>query len=272
MVKDVSYTNLKYEFSGVEHRYSENVHILGNPYTQSLLTKLCRPETVQPELNQLVAKVYHELLIETVNLFFPRITETVETRMKEFIPQGELDVEIIDRETRAVCVNLARAGTWPSHMCFDELSTLLKPANVRQDHFFMNRKTNDAGEVIGVDVSGSKIGGDIDKTIVLFPDPMGATGGSLSHAIDHYKNNVEGKELLFVALHLIITPEFVKTLSEKHPEVKIMTLRLDRGLSDSEVLSTVPGTHPEKERGLTDIQYIVPGAGGVGEILNNSFV
>jgi uracil phosphoribosyltransferase len=101
---------------------------------------------------------------------------------------------------------------------------------------------------------------------------MGATGGSLSHAIDHYKKSIKGKELFFVGLHLIITPEFIKTITQNHPEVKIIALRLDRGLSDEETLQTIPGTHPEKERGLTDIQYIAPGAGGVGEILNNSFV
>ncbi|MCO4795029.1 MAG: hypothetical protein KC493_15035, partial [Bacteriovoracaceae bacterium] len=153
-----------------------------------------------------------------------------------------------------------------------ELSTLLTPTNVRQDHFFMNRKTNEAGEVVGVDVSGSKIGGDIDNAAVLFPDPMGATGGSLCHAIDHYKENVEGKGQLFLALHLIITPEFIQKVTKEHPDVKIFALRCDRGLSDSDVLATVLGTHPEKESGLTDIQYIVPGAGGVGEVLNNSFV
>ena len=272
MVADSQYKNIKYEFSGVEHLYGENVRIFSNPYTQSLLAKLCRPQTVQPELNQLVAKLYHELLIETVNLFFPRKIEKVTTRMKEFVPQGELEIEIVDRNVRAVTVNLARAGTWPSHMCFDELSALLTPANVRQDHFFMNRKTNEAGEVVGVDISGSKIGGDIEKAIVLFPDPMGATGGSLSHAIDHYKKNVKGKELVFVGMHLIITPEFIETLTNEHPEVKIMALRLDRGMSDSDVLDSIPGTHKERESGLTEIQYIVPGAGGVGEILNNSFV
>ena len=33
-----------------------------------------------------------------------------------------------------------------------------------------------------------------------------------------------------------------------------------------------PGTLPEGERGLDDHQYIVPGAGGLGEVLNNSWV
>ncbi|MEI8254618.1 MAG: hypothetical protein WCJ30_03005, partial [Deltaproteobacteria bacterium] len=39
-----------------------------------------------------------------------------------------------------------------------------------------------------------------------------------------------------------------------------------------DVLATVPGTHPDRERGLDDRQYIVPGAGGLGELLNNAWI
>ena len=53
---------------------------------------------------------------------------------------------------------------------------------------------------------------------------------------------------------------------------RVYALRLDRGLSDDDVLQTVPGTYWDRERGLTDHQYIVPGGGGLGEVLNNSFV
>ena len=38
---------------------------------------------------------------------------------------------------------------------------------------------------MGSNIGGAKIGGDIDDAFVLFPDPMGATGGSLSTAISH---------------------------------------------------------------------------------------
>ena len=57
-----------------------------------------------------------------------------------------------------------------------------------------------------------------------------------------------------------------------HPDIVIYALRLDRGLSPADVLATVPGTRWDEERGLNDHQYIVPGAGGVGEILNNAWV
>ena len=35
---------------------------------------------------------------------------------------------------------------------------------------------------------------------------------------------------------------------------------------------TVPGERWAEENGLTDQHYIVPGGGGLGEIMNNSFV
>ncbi|MCY4523388.1 MAG: hypothetical protein OXB84_01485, partial [Halobacteriovoraceae bacterium] len=88
----------------------------------------------------------------------------------------------------------------------------------------------------------------------------------------HYKKEVEGKALGYIALHLIITPEYISRMKKEHPDLRIFSLRLDRGLSSEEILNTIPGTKPQEEIGLNEKQYIVPGAGGVGEILNNSFV
>ncbi len=75
-----------------------------------------------------------------------------------------------------------------------------------------------------------------------------------------------------VCLHLIVTPEYVRRLTTDHPDVAIYALRLDRGLSAPEVFSTAPGELWEKERGLDDRQYIVPGGGGMGEVMNNAYV
>jgi len=101
---------------------------------------------------------------------------------------------------------------------------------------------------------------------------MGATGSTLETAYDIYENKVEGKVQKFISAHLIITPEFLRKALKACPNLIIYAVRLDRGLSDSDVLKTVPGTNWENERGLNEKQYIVPGAGGLGEILNNSFV
>jgi uracil phosphoribosyltransferase len=75
-----------------------------------------------------------------------------------------------------------------------------------------------------------------------------------------------------IAVHLIVTPEYLRHVRQHHPEVVVYALRLDRGLSPPDVLETLPGERWAEERGLTDHHYIVPGAGGLGEIMNNSFV
>jgi uracil phosphoribosyltransferase len=101
---------------------------------------------------------------------------------------------------------------------------------------------------------------------------MGATGSSMSAAVDTYKGSVDGEPVKLIALHLIVTPEYLKRVSETHPELIVYALRLDRGLSDEAVLRTVPGTFWDREVGLDDRGYIVPGAGGLGEVINNSWV
>jgi uracil phosphoribosyltransferase len=61
-------------------------------------------------------------------------------------------------------------------------------------------------------------------------------------------------------------------MQKDHPDVIVYAARVDRGLSAPDVLDTVPGTRWEEERGLDDRQYIVPGGGGLGELMNNAWV
>ena len=150
--------------------------------------------------------------------------------------------------------------------------SLLSPTQVRQDHIYTNRKTNEQGHVIGNTFAGSKIGGDIADSFVLFPDPMGATGGTLSSVVTHYIEKTQSSPLASIALHLIITPEYIQRVNKDCPDMHVYALRLDRGLSSERALNAIPGTFGAEEKGLNEFQYIVPGAGGVGEILNNSFV
>ena len=75
-----------------------------------------------------------------------------------------------------------------------------------------------------------------------------------------------------VAVHLMLTPEAVRRVTTMHPGVRVYGGRLDRGLSSPRALASAPGAYPDEERGLNDVQYIVPGAGGMGELLTNSWV
>ena len=89
--------------------------------------------------------------------------------------------------------------------------------------------------------------------------------------LDYYREKVEGKARAYAALHLIVTPEYLRRVSAEQPELQVFALRLDRGLSSPETLAQVPG-RAQVERALTDHGYIVPGGGGFGELLNNSWV
>ncbi len=263
---------MTYDLSEIEHRYGPNVHILKDPCLATWLAKLCSPETFQPAINTLVSALYSGLLKVVMNVEFPQAHQRLATRMSKLHPENLLEADVLETQTRVVTVNLARAGTLPSHVCYDLLNNVLEPQMIRQDHISASRTTNATDQVTGTSLGGAKIGGDIENSIVLFPDPMGATGNTIASALDHYKSAVGGKAQKLLALHLIVTPEYLKTVTQAHPDLVIYAVRLDRGLSSKAVLHTVPGTNWSEERGLNDKHYIVPGGGGFGEIMNNSFV
>jgi uracil phosphoribosyltransferase len=275
---DKQYIGHKFQLSEIEHKYGKNVHILSDPVLFSYLATLCEPQTKQPHINALMKILYEALIHIVLNQEFPRKHGRVTTRMAAKHPhEASFTAELIDREQSTVCVNLARAGTYPSHLCYSALNYLLHPDVVRQDHIIMSRLTDEKHQVTAAAAGGFKIGGPVDNSIVIFPDPMGATGSTLIQALDLYKSSFggtirPGKARKYIAVHLIVTPEYLKNVQRKHSDLVVYALRLDRGLSPPDILSTRPGERWDEERGLNGEQYIVPGGGGFGEILNNAFV
>ena len=254
------------------HQYGDRVHILSDPYHLSLLATLSADGVVQPLVNSLVSTLYRDLVARVISQELPIATVARDTRMIEHTPDGVFRGEITDPSTRVIVVDVARAGMLPAQVCFDALNHVLEPSGVRQDHLIMNRVTDDSGRVTGARLFGDKTGGDATGQVLIFPDPMGATGTSLLRAIDYYKDASGGEPSRIIIMNLIFTPEFVQNVTASCPEATLYAFRIDRGLSPAEVLATVPGTHPDQERGLNEHQYIVPGAGGLGEVINNVFV
>ena len=271
-MSDIAYQAVDYRLNELQHEYGPNVHIVSDPFALTRLARLCTPETIQPEVGRLVRELYEDLIKTVVNAEFPRKIGRVSSRMIQYTSRGYYEGVLVDPDTEVTTVDIARAGMIPSQTCFDALCGLLSPGHVRQDHLIVSRITDAGDKVTGAGIGGAKLAGPIDGRIVLFPDPMGATGSSLSTAIRFYKEQVEGTPRKVIAINLIVTPEFIQRLQADHPEVVLYSYRLDRGLSSDAVLRTVPGTRLSEERGLTDTQYIVPGGGGFGEILNNALV
>jgi uracil phosphoribosyltransferase len=269
---DIQHSQVTFRLSEIEHRYGAAVHVLADPLSLALLGKLCARETVQPEVSRLLVELYRTLMHEVIAAEFPRRRVTITTRMIEHTEHGVWSGEAIDTSTRTVVVALARAGLVPAQITFDYLNQFLDPKEVRQDHLVLGRTTDADGHVTGAAMHGAKIGGPVDNSVLLIPDPMGATGSTITRVLDYYRAAVGGEPAKVVAVHCIVTPEYLRHVRTRHPEVIVYAMRLDRGLSAPEVLQTIPGTRWDDERGLNDHHYIVPGGGGFGEIINNAFV
>lgn len=272
MPADRHYQQLPTPAGGLSHGYGERVHLLSYPYPMALLTELSAPQTHQPHFNHLVERLYDWMMAEVAGRELVRSRVRRPTRMGSQHPEGVYDGQGFDRAQHVAIVALARAGILPAMRCFEALNHVLDPAAVRQDHVFLGRRTDDKGRVVGVDMAGSKIGGPVNDALVLLPDPMGATGRSLIEVMRLYSTQVAGTPRKLVAMHLIVTPEYLKRVTTEFPEAEVYAIRLDRGLSPEDVLATRPGERWDEERGLNHHQYIVPGAGGLGELMNNAWV
>ncbi|MBK8170608.1 MAG: uracil phosphoribosyltransferase [Sandaracinaceae bacterium] len=265
------YDRTAFHPSELEHTFGDRVHLLDDPLSLTFLARLCARETGQPEVGRLVRRLYEQLTWTVVSAEFPRAKVAVPTRMVATHPEAVYRGIAIDRAQKAVTVGIARAGTVPSQILYETLNEVLDPAGVRQDHLVMSRVTDADGRVTGTAFLGAKMGSDVDGRIVLIPDPMGATGSSMSDAIAHYKTKLRGKPSKIIAMHLIVTPEYLRRMTADHPDVSVYALRYDRGVSPVDAFNGKPGSSP-KESGLDEHQYIVPGAGGLGEILNNAWI
>ncbi len=268
-MNDAAYSKLERELPQIEHRYGDRVRILADIAALTMLSRMGSPDSRQPDVNRILRRCYERLIMAVVNEVFPRVLADVPTRMEDLLPGAAWSGLIIEPKTRVVLVGLARAGTLPAYQAFDLLHDLCDGEGLRVDHVAMQRRLDEEGRVIGTDISGSKFGGDVQDAIVMLPDPMGATGGSMCDAIDLIKA-LPGTPRAIVGLHLIITPEFVRRVKATHPYAHIFALRLDRGTSTAEALASVPG-EDTSESGCNEVHYIVPGAGGVGELINNSY-
>lgn len=266
---DPQYRVLPRPSRGHPHHYGPRVFVHAFPWPMSLLTRLCTPQTTQPEFNRVVASLYDFLLTQVVGLELTTRTVEAATRMAAFNPEAVLDVEVVDPTQDVVVVDIARAGILPGQRFYDGLHHVLEPAHVRQDHIFMNRAVNERGEVVGVNMSGSKIGGPVAGRTVIIPDPMGATGSSLLATMDLYRRQPGGPPARFIAVNLIVTPEYLRRLTAEAPDLHVHCVRVDRGMSPPAVFAHAPGLH-EEEQGLNAHDYIVPGGGGFGELINNA--
>lgn len=258
-------------YGRLEHRYGDHVHILSDPWAMSALARLGHADTNGLVLHQLLESCYRRLL-QVACEQLPTVPSVVPTRMAATEPRAVVDAALIDPDHRVVVVDIARAGMIPSVVFQRGLLEVMDPCAIRVDHVYMQRIADEGGAVTGVQTDGSKIGGSVDAATVLIPDPMAATGASVGSVLSMYRERLGAPPRRIVTCHLIVTPEYLRRIRDEHPDVIVYALRVDRGMSPPDVLQAIPGERWDEECGLDACSYIVPGAGGLGEVINNCFV
>lgn len=271
-MSETAYTSPNLNGTRLTHFYGPNVHVLADPWSLSLVGQMSRPECVAPVFHKLLEAGFRRIL-QAATEHLPRTEVSWATRMAGAHPHhAHFKGVVVDPRHPVVLVDIARGGIVPTYVMQQELLNFMDPESVRVDHLFMQRIADKDGRVTGVDLNGSKIGGPIANRTVIIPDPMAATGSSISDALKVYADIEGGPPHKIIVCHLIVTPEYLRKITKEFPHVEIYALRVDRGLSPPDVLGAIPGSRWDEEVGLNDHGYIVPGAGGLGELINNAFV
>ncbi len=255
----------------VEHRYGSRVTLLDQAWFNSALARIGTPGLRHPELMGLLRSAYMGLAQTAFSMHLDCVHTQSPTRMQGQHPEkGIWTGSALDPSAKVVVLDVIRGGIVPSQVCFELLTAVLPVENLRLDHVNMARIAGPGGQVDHVDLSGSKIGGSLEGATLVVPDPMGATGSTLITALEFLSERY-GSPKRVLAMPLMVTPEFLRRALPAHEDLHVVAGRLDRGMSTEAVLQTPPGTHWDPEKGLDGHDYIVPGAGGLGEEINHSW-
>ena len=203
---------------------SDHLTVVDPPLVQHKLTIMRDKATSTYEFRQLLRELT-QLLAYEVTRELPLTTTTIET------PMEDMEAPILAGKKLAL-VSILRAGNG----MLDGVLELVPSARVGFVGMYRDEETMQPVQYY------FKVPQQISDRMVIAVDPMLATGNSSVAAIDLLKeagaNNIR-------FLCLLASPEGVARMKEAHPDVKIITASLDRGLN---------------EKG-----YIMPGLGDAGD-------
>lgn len=178
-------------------------------------------------------KDFREAVNEVGGLMTFLISENFPTKEVEVeTPVTSTKAKVLDRDI--IIVPILRAGLG----MVDGIHKIIPQAKIGHVGMYRDEETLEPKEYY------AKFPPNIDQAVVLVVDPMLATGGSASMAVDAVKKR-GAKNISFVGL--VGAPEGVERMQSDHPDVDIYLAALD-----------------EK---LNEVGYIVPGLGDCGDRL-----
>jgi len=197
---------------------------LKHPLIEHKLAILRDKKTGTKEFREIISEFGEMLCYEAM-----KDAKTYETEIET--PMEKMKVRKINEDNYAF-VPILRAGTG----MLDGIINVVPNAKI--GHIGMYRDE----ETFKPTVYFFKVPKDIEKREVLILDPMLATGGSAIDAIELLK---EKGVTNIKFLCIIASPEGIKTVEDKHPDVQIYCSSIDRQLNEK--------------------AYILPGLGDAGD-------
>lgn len=205
---------------------ADNVTVLDHPLIQHKLTLMRKKETASADFRRLLREIAGLMTFEATR-DLPLDTERIET------PLTEMDAPVIEGK-KLVAVSILRAGNG----LLDGILDLVPSARVGHIGLYRDPETLEAIEYY------FKVPDEMEDRDVIVVDPMLATGGSASAAIDFLKKRgTKGIKLVC----LIAAPEGINRVQQDHPEVDIFVAAIDERLDSH--------------------GYIIPGLGDAGDRL-----
>lgn len=200
------------------------VHVLEHPLLQHKLSILRDEKTG--------VKIFRELVGEMAMLMCYEATRSLPTEQVQVkTPMGMADCRVLSGKKLAI-VPILRAGLG----MVDGIIELIPSAKVGHIGLYRDPETHLPVEYY------CKMPPDISERTVMVLDPMLATGGSASAALQFLKG-YGCKNLIL--MNIIASPEGVARIEKDHPDVDIFVAAVDQGLNEN--------------------AYIVPGLGDAGD-------
>ena len=202
----------------------EKVHVLDHPLLQHKLTILRDEKTGVKDFREVVSEIATLMCYEATR---DLPTEEIEIQT----PVAKAKVRVLAGKKLAI-VPVLRAGLG----MVDGILTLIPSAKVGHIGLYRDPQTLEPVEYY------CKMPSDISERDIIILDPMLATGGSASAAIQFMKN-YECKHIKL--MNIIAAPEGIRRVQKDHPDVDIYVAAVDEKLNDH--------------------GYIIPGLGDAGD-------
>lgn len=184
--------------------------ILEHPLADDLLSNLRSVDTEPPAFRQTAERLGYLLVAEALSDM-----KTVDTPIET--PLESMDGQELSRPVVAVAVLRAGLGL------LESVLTLVPDAAIGFAGVQRNEETAEPMEYYTRFPN-------LEHTRVLVLEPMLATGGSLSWAVDKVKENGAND---ITAVCVVTAPPGIEKMEADHPDVRIVAATLDRELDDN---------------------------------------